>query len=254
MLQLYQLLSDPLGVVEEGLAAPGERQGDSGPPRGIVRLRVRETRRRPLARRWPGSSRRTRSCRRGRTRVRSADRPAGPGGTVFLSLSRPGLDHSRGRHRSAKRAACHRLGSRDITSWVPPQATARVLPPSPKAKAVSVAGRVASRVERDALGGLGTVEQHPLDPLAQDPAQVDVVSGRSEPSVVHRRDVSVTAVGAHGDLAEVVGPASARSARRRTCPGRPPRPTALGRWRRPGEPRQASGPAPSARDRPRLGP
>ena len=52
--------------------------------------------------------------------------------------------------------------------------------------------------------GLRAVERDPRQPLAEDPAQVDVVPGRREPAIPHVGDVARLAVGADGDLPEVV--------------------------------------------------
>ncbi len=95
-------------------------------------------------------------------------------------------------------------------------------------EAVGVARRVAQGVERQALGGLRSVQGDPHHSLAEHPSFIDVVEGRCESPVVHRGDVSVMTVRTHGDLAEVVrfnrqGPLNGESAEidrpRPTSPG-----------------------------------
>ena len=70
--------------------------------------------------------------------------------------------------------------------------------------AVGVARGLALGVERECGVGLRSIERDSREPLAEHPAQVDVVLGGREPPVPHVGDVAHLAVGADRHLAQVV--------------------------------------------------
>ena len=168
----------------------GPATASSGPPSGIVCDERRRSRRRRPGRRRRGSWRRRASCRRGRRPARSAGRPSATRRNRPSSLSSSAAIRSR--EPSGRQGSRLRSVRKIMTSCVPPQLTARQPAVAADGHAVGVGRGLAPRVERERGERLRAVERDPRQPLAEDPAQVDVVarSWRTRGSSCWRRSPS----------------------------------------------------------------